>query len=105
MSNYVLTYPASTEPMPTDEAAVAQIMAAWGTWFESLGDALVDGGAPFGNAVTLAPDGTHSDGVAHRLGGYSIVSADSIEEAAKLATGCPIHTEGDPIGVYEAIEM
>ena len=105
MSNYVLAYPAPTEPMSTDEATVNQVMAAWGAWFESLGDALVDGGAPFGRGVTLAPDGSHSDGVAFGLGGYSVVRADSIEGAAELAAGCPIHTEGAPIGVYEAIEM
>lgn len=105
MSNYVLIYPASTEPMPTDEAVIGQMMAAWGAWFESLGEALVDGGAPFGHGVTLAPDGTRSDGVAFGLGGYSIVSADSIEAAVALAAGCPIHTGGAPIGVYEAIEM
>ncbi len=105
MSNYVLAYPAPTEPMPTDEAAVGEIMAAWGAWFESLGDALVDGGAPFGHGVTLAPDGSHSDGVAFGLGGYSVVTADSIEDAVALAAGCPIHANGAPIGVYEAIEM
>lgn len=103
MTNYVLTFPAGGD-MPDDPAAIAQMMAAWNAWFGSLGDALVDGGAPFGRAVTLHGDGSSTEG-ATPLGGYSVVRADDLDAALAIAKGCPIHQGGAPIGVHEAIAM
>jgi len=37
--------------------------------------------------------------------GYSVVSADSLDEAVKMAKGCPIFDRGGNVEVYEAIEM
>jgi hypothetical protein len=78
----------------------------WGTWFGKLGDKLIDGGNPFNN------DGkaVNQDGVMAvkemPATGYSIVSADSMDEATKLAKGCPIMgAEGGAVCVYEALPM
>jgi hypothetical protein len=37
-------------------------MAAWGSWYGQLGQALVDGGNPFGPARSIAADGTVGGG-------------------------------------------
>jgi hypothetical protein len=79
---------------------------AWGKWFGGLGDKLVDGGNPFaegGQAV-------HQGGVMAVQGkpatGYSIVTAASMDEATKLAQGCPLMSEKDgAVCVYEALPM
>ena len=39
---------------PPSEAEMAEIMKAWTAWFEKLGAAVVDGGAPTGEARTVS---------------------------------------------------
>lgn len=78
-------------------------MAAWGAWFETIGDKLVDGGNPFGEGRLVTKDAvTELSPATQRASGYSIVSADSIDAAQKLLDGCPA-PEG--VQVYEAIPM
>ncbi len=104
MTKYVYSYHGDSE-MPTDQAAVDEVMAAWGAWFGSLGDALVDGGNPFGASKTVASDGTVSDGNAAGLSGYSIVQAESLDAATDMAKGCPLLGGGGSISVSETVDM
>lgn len=103
MTKYLLSYHGGGA-MPETEAETNEVMAAWGAWFESLGDAVVDGGNPIGSASSIAPDGSVSDG-GQGLSGYSIISADSMDAAVDAAKGCPVLTNGGTVGVNEAIDM
>jgi len=104
MSKYLLAYHGGT--MPESESEQAAVMAAWGGWFASLGDALLDGGSPVGAATTLATDGaTSSGGGANPVSGYSLIAADDLDAAVVLAKGCPILAAGGSIEVAETIEM
>lgn len=88
-----------------DEATRNAQLAKWGQWFGQLGSAVVDAGAPTGAAKTVGTGGSVSDGGSRGLTGYSIVSADSLESAVELATGCPVTETGGAVDVYEAIAM
>ena len=101
MSKYVLTYHDGGE-MPESEAEVAEVMAAWSAWFETLGAAVVDGGNPFG-AGKIVTAGSVTDGT--RAGGYSIIDASDLDDAAAKAGGCPILAGGGTVAVHEAIDM
>jgi hypothetical protein len=104
MSKYVLAYHGGS--MPESEAEQAQVMAAWGSWFESIGPNVVDGGSPTGQSRTIASDGSVSDGGgANPLSGYSLVNANDLDDATRLAKGCPILESGGSVEVAEAIEM
>ncbi len=97
MGKYVLAYRGGgMADTPEEQEAV---MAAWGAWFGSLGAAVVDGGAPFGASAAVG-----GDVVAH-LSGYSVVAADSLDDAVAKAGGCPILASGGTVEVYEAIDM
>lgn len=99
MASYVFLY--SGGKMPEGEAAVAQVMEAWGSWFGSLGDAVQDGGNPFMPATkTIAPDGSVKDG-GISASGYSIIKADSFDDAVSKAKRCPVLQGGSTITVYE----
>jgi len=78
-------------------------MDAWGSWFASVGDKMVDPGNPFGMCREVTATGTKEltseNGAAS---GYSIVNADSFEDAEKLLEGCPIISS---VRVYEAMSM
>ena len=104
MANYVFAY-SGGNGVSADEAERNAQMAKWGQWFERLGPAIVDGGAPTGSAKTVGTGGSVTEGGSRRLSGYSIVSADSLDSAVQLAKGCPVLEVGGAVDVYEAIAM
>ena len=105
MANYLLLY--SGGSMPESPAEQAAVMQAWGAWFGRLGSALVDGGNPTtGNAKTIAGDGSVSDGsAATRVSGYSIIKANSLDEAVEMAKGCPVLGGGAKVSVLETFQV
>jgi hypothetical protein len=103
MTNFVLAYTGGS--MPETEQEQAAVMAAWGAWFETLGDAVVDLGNPFGASASVASDGSVSDGGSSRLGGYSIIKADGLGAATTLVKDCPVLSGGGKVEVYEALPM
>jgi hypothetical protein len=84
-----------------------KIMAAWGRWFGNLGDALVDGGNPFGPPKAVTSDGVSDTLNGQPASGYSIVNADDHAAAAEMAKGCPMLADspGAVVEVYEAFPM
>lgn len=103
MTNFLLAYRGGTMA-PTEEEREAA-MAAWGQWFGSLGDAIIDGGAPFADSKSVAEGDAVSDGAPSQLTGYSVVKADDLGSAVELAKGCPILTSGGTVDVYESLPM
>jgi hypothetical protein len=94
MSKYAFAYHGGPGMASTEEE-MAEIMAA-----------IVDGGAPVGQASTVASDGSVTDGGgANPITGYSIISADSLEAAVALAKGCPGLAGGGSVEVAELIDM
>ena len=93
--------------MPETPAAQARVMKQWGTWYGKLGAAVVDAGNPFSGAVNkIKPDGTVSRGpIGQRATGYSIVEANSLDSATKMAKGCPILKSGGQVAVYETFNV
>lgn len=105
MTDYLLLF--SGGKMPETEAELADVMKAWGAWMENLGPALKDGGNPFTpQAKTIDPSGKVSDGpVGSPANGYSIIQADSLDAAVKMAKDCPALLFGTKISVYETSAM
>ena len=87
------------EPSPT-------VMDRWMTWFGELGAAVVDMGAPFGAAATIASDGTPSEGGgSDPATGYTIIAATNLHDAVVMAKECPGLSSGGSVKVYEAMQM
>ena len=105
MTKYVFTYHGGSGMADTPEEQERQ-MAAWGAWFADMGPAVADGGHPFAVHKTVGADGAVADGgPAAELGGYSVVNADSFDDAVALAKGCPVLAGGGSVQVSEAIDM
>jgi hypothetical protein len=102
MGNFVLAYRGGSG-MSEDPAEREQTMAAWGAWFGALGSAVVDPGAPFGGTTTIGSDGNGASSAG--LSGYSILSAESLEDAVAHANGCPVLSVGGTVDVYEALAI
>lgn len=103
MADYVLLYSGGTMPETKEEQDA--VMAAWNAWFGELGGTLKDGGNPFTPAAkTIGADGSVSDG-GGSASGYSIVTADSLDEAVDKAKSCPVLQGGASITVYETFAV
>ncbi len=85
------------------ETPTEEIKGAWMKWFGSIKDHIVDSGNPFGPGMEITSVGVkqlpHDKGA---ITGYTIINAESMDEAVKIAKGCPIITS---MRVYEAMSM
>ena len=102
MAKFVYVYTGGQMAATPEEQEKA--MQEWGAWFGTLGDSVTDMGNPFGAYATVSPNGT-TEGGNSGAGGYSIVSADSLDDATAKAKGCPVLTGGGTVEVYEALAM
>ena len=78
-------------------------MAAWESWYGTIGADLVDGGAPLGASTAIGPDGTIDAPAA--LSGYTIVKAADMAAAQEIAKGCPVLEVGHSVQISEAVDM
>jgi hypothetical protein len=73
------------------------VAGAWNAWFARVGaDVFTDIGNPIFRREAVGSPIADTE-----LGGYSLVTADSLPEALKLADGCPIVSAGGGVEVGE----
>ena len=90
---------------PATEAEGMKAMEAWGQWFGSMGDDVLDGGNPVGLSTTVGSDGSvTNDGGPNPATGYSVVEASDLDDAIAKAKGCPILTSGGSVELAETFE-
>ena len=70
----------------------------------SRGNRLVDGQGKVVSQHNVITDGPYME-IKEALGGYSIINADSLDEAAEIAKGCPIFEVGGNVEVREIAVM
>ena len=105
MTNYVLIYTGGSGMGMTEEEQQA-VMADWGVWYGKLGAAIVDGGNPFGASKSISDSGV-SEGPASSPGatGYTVISADSLDDAVALSKDHPHLKHGGQVTVYETFQV
>jgi hypothetical protein len=78
--------------------------AAWKAWMELRKDAMAEMGAPVGKNLRVTSAGVEA--VRNEVGGYSIVQAETQEEAAKLFMDNPMMAmPGTYVEVLEIMPM
>jgi hypothetical protein len=103
MPKYLFAYHGGRRPDTPAEGE--KVMAAWGTWFGTLGTAVADPGAPVGQSHTVAKSGLTANGGANPVSGYSLVTAAGYDQAVEMARGCPILANGGTVEVAEIVAM
>ena len=78
-------------------------MAQWMKWKEDTGDTMVEFGSPINIGKHVTADGI-IDGQAN-FTGYSIIQAESLDEAAKVIQSHPILKAGTTIEILEFLAM
>ncbi len=92
MNKFLLLSFGFVEPTP-------DIMAAWGKWFESIVDKIVDQGGLWGGGREISDAGTKDLPMGmDSITGYIIINADSLDAAERIAQGNPYIAS---IRVYE----
>ena len=104
MTKFLILYnaPASAAEMmanATPEQTQAG-MEAWMAWAQKNGDSIVDLGVPLGSSMRVEPGSTSPGST--QASGYSILQADSLDQAAKTLQDHPhLDTPGGTIDVLE----
>ena len=109
MSEFVMLYRRSPEvnraTMGPEQAQ--QTMRKWQAWFKqmtdkgqlkNIGQPLDDGGRLVGGSKRTVIDGPYSE-TKDVIGGYSIIEAGDLDEAAAIAAGCPVIEAGGLVEV------
>jgi hypothetical protein len=102
MAKFVYLYTGGQ--MADTPEAQEQAMQAWGAWFATLGESVTDTGNPLAASVSVSSSGSAGASTLG-VGGYSVITADTLEEAAAKVAGCPVVQGGGSVEVYEAIPM
>jgi hypothetical protein len=104
MAKYLFIYHGGKRA--SSPADVKKTLDAWGTWFGSMGAAVVDGGNPVGKSSTVRADGSVvNDGGPNPVSGYSLIEAASLGDAHAKAKGCPLLAAGGSVEIAEALDM
>src|SRR5215813_9636492 len=116
MSEFIFLYrntqEARQQNMGTPEKA-QQNMKKWRAWFDdlsqkgqlkSIGQPLETGGKVIGGNRKTVTDGPYAE-TKDILGGFSIVEAKDLDQAVKIAAGCPILENGGSVEVRPVMQM
>lgn len=104
MPRFLFIYHGGKAP-ETPEQQEAE-MAAWGAWYDDMGEAVVDPGNPVGLSMTVDAQGVHEGGGSNPAAGWTVVQAETLEDACALAQGCPEVKKGTgSVEVAPVIEL
>jgi len=88
------------------------MMQKWMDWLSKIAaeGKLLDKGSRLNNdgkvlkTSNIITDGPYTESK-ESIGGFSVIQASSLNEAAEIAKGCPIFTVGGNVEVREVIDM
>jgi hypothetical protein len=104
MPTYLVTYHGAGG-VPADPEARRQIQAAFGAWVASVGDAMVDPGAPLSASKAVSSGGVEDSPADGRIGGYTVLRAADLDTAVKVVATHPFVSRGGTLQVSEAVEL
>jgi len=80
-------------------------MSKYRAWLAALGDSAVSPANPLGNTHTVNADGSVAEGGKSSMSGYTIVQADTLDDAISMAKDCPFLEIGGSLEVSELMQM
>jgi hypothetical protein len=101
MKNFVYLYHSTQTTPPTQES-----LDAFGAWYASLGDHVIDGGNPIKKESSVMVKNGQATPANDTIIGYAIIKAKDLEEAIALVMTNPLANVNDgAVHVYETTEM
>ncbi|MDJ0941782.1 MAG: YciI family protein [Woeseiaceae bacterium] len=102
MADYIIAYIGGRQPATPEEGKAQK--EKWDAWITNLGDAIVNPGTPLAMSKTIGPDGVADADPDRKLTGFSIVRADSLDDAIAIAKECPFLEMGT-LEVAQVMQM
>ena len=111
MSEFVFLYRGGERPASASEGQ--QVMQKWMAWFQDLTakGCVIDRGQPLDRSgkrvhsrAKIVMDGPFAE-AKDVVGGYTLIKAKDVDEAAELAKGCPILERGGEVEVRPVMKM
>ena len=103
MKQFVLVYLGGNQP--SDPAEANKHMMKYTEWLTSMGDSVVVPTIPLKDTTTVNSDGGIEAGGSSAMSGFTIVKADSIQEALSIARNCPFLEIGGKLEVSEMMQI
>lgn len=103
MARYIITYIGGDQPSSSEEGQ--KHFAKYKKWLVSLGDSAIEPMVPFKNAHSISSDSSVSQGSSIAMSGYTMINAESIDEAILIAKGCPFLETNGVLEVAELLQM
>jgi len=112
MSEFLYVYRGGIDPSSRSPEEMQRVMQKWMTWMQGLAEKghLKDRGNPLerqgklvsGTSKTVT-DGPYAE--KDLVGGYSLIEARDLAQAAELSKGCPILENGGAVEVRPIMQM
>lgn len=102
MANFAILY--YGEPSFTTPEQGKSHQERWLAWIDGMGDAVVTPAMPLKPSMPVTGDTIWNGDKATRLTGLTVITAESAEQAAEMAKGCP-HLDFGHLEVSEVMEM
>ncbi len=105
MARYALIY--SGDQTASSREVQDAIIADWEAWYAKMGEAIAEGGDPFGASKHIAAEGsTAVDGHGGMpASGYTVIEATSLDAAAEACADHPHLRHGGQVHIFEAIDL
>ena len=111
MSEFVFLYRGGQRPTSPEE--FQQVLQKWMAWFKDLAAQghVVDRGQPLDRSGKIVQRGSKAvvDGpfaeAKDVIGGYTLIKAKDIQQAAELAKGCPVLDRGGDVEVRPVMKL
>ena len=113
MKEFLYIYRVGDEPRAMEDDAIANDTSKWKTWLETLakkghlsnpGNPLTRNGKVLSGKTMKITDGPFIE-AKEIIGGYSIIKAADLSEAAELAKGCPGLEYGGTVEIREVNQL
>ena len=103
MPQYVIVYLGGDQPSSPEESK--QHFSNYMDWLALLGESAISPANPLKNTSTVNSDRTVVAGGTTAMSGFTIIEADTMEEALTIAKDCPFLDVGGSIEVSELMKM
>ena len=103
MKQFVLVYLGGNQPADPEEAS--EHFAKYSKWLADLGDAVIVPTIPLKDTKTVSAGGTVRDGGSSLMSGFTILKAESLNDALVIAQNCPFLEIGGSLEVSEFMQV
>jgi hypothetical protein len=97
--------PANGPPPDMSPETIKRGMQAWGAWMQQHAASVVEAGGPLGRTKKVSSGGVED--IRNRMGGFTVVEAESHEAAAKMFENHPHFSifPGDGVEVMPVLDI